>query len=44
MEHTQGVSLGGRQQENEHTVRSFIRSLDGVNERTYCVQRVSRTH
>ena len=34
MEHTQGVSLGGRQWENEHTVRSFIWSLDGVNEHT----------
>ena len=35
MEHTQkGVSLGGGQREKEHTVRSFIRSLDGVTEHT----------
>ena len=34
MEHTQGASLGGRRRENERTVRSFIRSLDGVTERT----------
>ena len=34
MEYTQGVSLGGGQQKNECTVRSFIRSLDGVTERT----------
>ena len=33
-EHTQGASLGGRRRENERTVRSFIRSLDGVTERT----------
>ena len=33
-EHTQGASLGGGQRENERTVRSFIRSLDGVTERT----------
>ena len=29
-----GASLGGGRRENEHTVWSFIRSLDGVNERT----------
>ena len=34
MEHIQGASLGGGRQENERTVRSFIRSLDGVTERT----------
>ena len=34
MEHTQGASLGGRWWENERTVWSFIRSLDGVIERT----------
>ena len=34
MEHTQGVSLGGGWWENECTVRSFIRILDGVSERT----------
>ena len=34
VEHTQGASLGGGQRENERTVRSFIRSLDGVNEHT----------
>ena len=33
-EHTQGASLGGRRRENERTVRSFIRSLDGVTECT----------
>ena len=33
-EHIQGASLGGGQRENERTVRSFIRSLDGVTERT----------
>ena len=34
-EHTQkGASLGGRQREKECTVQSFIRSLDGVTERT----------
>ena len=33
-EHTQGVSLGGGRRENERTVQSFIRSLDGVTERT----------
>ena len=33
-EHTQGASLGGGQQKNERTVRSFIRSLDRVTERT----------
>ena len=32
--YTGGVSLGGGWQENECTVWSFIRSLDGVNERT----------
>ena len=34
MEHTQGVSLGGGRRENECTVWSFIRILDGVSERT----------
>ena len=35
MEHTQkGASLGGRRREKEHTVWSFIRSLDGVTEHT----------
>ena len=29
-----GVSLGGWMAGNEHTVRSFIRNLDGVTERT----------
>ena len=29
-----GASLGGGRRENERTVRSFIRSLDGVTERT----------
>ena len=29
-----GASLGGRMAGNEHTVQSFIRSLDGVTERT----------
>ena len=33
-EHIQGASLGGRRRENERTVWSFIRSLDGVTERT----------
>ena len=33
-EHIQGASLGGRRQENERTVWSFILSLDGVTERT----------
>ena len=28
-----GAFLGGRRRENERTVWSFIRSLDGVNER-----------
>ena len=44
MEHTQGVSLGGGQWENEHTVRSLIWSLDGVNEHTSCILRASRMH
>ena len=34
MEHTQGVSLGGERRENERTVRSFIRTLDGGSEHT----------
>ena len=34
MEHTQGASLGGQTVGNEHTVQSFIRSLDGVTEHT----------
>ena len=29
-----GASLGGGRREKEHTVRSFIRNLDGVTERT----------
>ena len=33
-EHTQGASLGGWMVGNERTVQSFIRSLDGVSERT----------
>ena len=34
MEHIQGASLGGGWRENKRTVQSFIRSLDGVTERT----------
>ena len=34
MEHTQGASLGGQMAGNERIVWSFIRSLDGVTERT----------
>ena len=34
MEHIQGASLAGGRRENEQTVQSFIRSLDGVTERT----------
>ena len=33
-EYTQGASLGGGRQENQHTVRSFIWTLDGVSEHT----------